>query len=323
MSAGQAIALLNRNAGGFSASVERSARRAFGTVHVTRSLEELDALLAELRATRPPLLIAGGGDGTLLAIVRHIVRWEVAPAVGLLPLGTGNAIAGWAGTAGLRRTLARWTSASGWQARFLRLLDVVGEPSPFGGFGWDAAIVNDYHELKRRYAHWPLWRALPPAGLYVGAVVSRTAPRMQGRTVGRLRVTLRDGPGLRLDVRGQPIGDEVKEGHLLYEGPANICAFGTTPFYGRAFRMFPHAERERARFQLRVGAMGPWTAVNHIPDLWRGTFRHDRLYDFVVRGLDLEFDDEVDFQVGGDARGCQRAARVALHHQEVMIAVPD
>src|SRR5690349_2853329 len=69
---------------------------------VTSSLEEARRFITEELAPRPPrLLLSGGGDGTAVSILNELLLTGMPlPALGLLPLGTGN---GWAREMGAPR----------------------------------------------------------------------------------------------------------------------------------------------------------------------------------------------------------------------------
>src|SRR5688572_11228410 len=70
---------------------------------VTRTLDEARAWLRDEVAPNPPtLLLSGGGDGTAVALLNEMRDMHMAlPAIGVLPLGTGN---GWARVTGAPKT---------------------------------------------------------------------------------------------------------------------------------------------------------------------------------------------------------------------------
>lgn len=59
--------------------------------HAVHDPKELDAAITKALATKPDLLILGGGDGTISGLVDHLVGTDTALAV--LPLGTANSFA--------------------------------------------------------------------------------------------------------------------------------------------------------------------------------------------------------------------------------------
>jgi diacylglycerol kinase family enzyme len=45
------------------------------------------------------------------------------------------------------------------------------------------------------------------------------------------------------------------------------------------------------------------STLNQLPAIWTGDCDDDRLFDFLVKKVKVTFDQEVPYQVGGDARG--------------------
>ncbi len=62
-------------------------------VALTRSVEEARIWIdQQLRPNPPALLLAGGGDGTITGLLNELRAQGLAlPAIGVLPMGTGNA----------------------------------------------------------------------------------------------------------------------------------------------------------------------------------------------------------------------------------------
>lgn len=59
--------------------------------HAVHDPQELDAMMASILASKPDLVILGGGDGTISGLVDHLVGKGVM--LGVLPLGTANSFA--------------------------------------------------------------------------------------------------------------------------------------------------------------------------------------------------------------------------------------
>src|SRR5687768_10230951 len=62
-------------------------------VALTRSVDEARTWIdQQLRPNMPSLLLAGGGDGTITGLLNELRAQGLAlPAIGVLPMGTGNA----------------------------------------------------------------------------------------------------------------------------------------------------------------------------------------------------------------------------------------
>lgn len=104
------------------------------------------------------VVVACGGDGTASAVAEAIVeRGAAAPALGVVPLGTGNDLArvlGWSGAGhdltalltslpvSARRQLDRWrVEGPGLDRRWCNYLSL----------GVDARVAQRFHDLRRRY----------------------------------------------------------------------------------------------------------------------------------------------------------------------------
>ena len=86
-----------------------------------------------------------------------------------------------------------------------------------------------------------------------------------------------------------------------------MVALGSIPCLGYGFQMFPFAQQRIDHVQLRICAAGLFTILTNVyPGIWRGTFRHPDLHDFLVRDVVIECDEELSYQIGGDAAGCRR-----------------
>ncbi|MET0402421.1 MAG: acylglycerol kinase family protein, partial [Cystobacter sp.] len=116
---------------------------------LTRSLEDARAWINGLRQDPPTLLLAGGGDGTITGLINEMRAQGLAlPAIGVLPLGTGNAwarVTGAPNPAVALRHLARY----GEQLPPLRPFSLVcleDRVAPFAGTGWDAEALQDFKE---------------------------------------------------------------------------------------------------------------------------------------------------------------------------------
>jgi hypothetical protein len=48
------------------------------------------------------------------------------------------------------------------------------------------------------------------------------------------------------------------------------------------------------------------SAINQLPAIWTGDCDDERLFDFLVSKVKVSFDQDVPYQVGGDARGMRR-----------------
>jgi len=279
----------------------------------TRSLEEANDGVEAAVESGVETLFAGGGDGTIIDVANRLLRYRDTPRLGILKLGTGNALSTWVGARTVRDDLAAWAQGQPYDQLPMRLVEADGERFPFAGLGWDAAALNDYKQVKERMEATALAGLSQQLWVWLASIFGRTVPRMAtDRVAPRVRVVVRRGEAWRVDVHGERIGEPVPTGGLLYEGPAHLCAFATTPYYGYAMRMFPHATAVPTHLHLRISAMEVPTVVNEIHRLWTGDLEHDLLYDYLVEEADIRYERPVPYQVGGDARGVRERIRIGV-----------
>lgn len=253
-------------------------------------------------------VFTGGGDGTFMSWVNHILdRSETrdlpAPRFGILALGTGNAVAGMVGAGRPLDDLRRYLRGEVPAARRLDLVMVEGRRTPFASLGLDAAVLNDYRWLRRRLGS--SGRLLAGIRGYGLAIALRSAPRqlMQRQPV-HCEIVNAGAPAWRLDASGARVGRPVDTGDVLYAGPCMLAAGSTVPYYGYGLRAFPFAGRRAGTMQMRLFTRIPVAAlVANVGPIFRGDFRHRGLLDFEVERVEMAFDRAMPLQLGGDAEG--------------------
>ncbi len=306
--------LLNANASSVDARVTEQLQSVVPAedLFLSRCAEEAQRIADTVMRRGYGTVFTGGGDGTFVSWVNHILdraerRKARAPRFGILPLGTGNAVAEMvgAGRRGLLDDLRRCLRGEIPRYRVLDLLVVEGRRTPFTGLGVDAAILNDYQWLRRRLEGTRLARLANGVLGYGLAVAVRSAPRqIAQRRPAYCEIVNRGAPAWRLDRQGRPVGRPVERGELLYAGPCMLAAAGTVPYYGFGLKAFPFAPRRPGRMQLRVlSEISVASLVWNVPRIWKGSFSHRGLLDFQVESVDLAFDRPMPLQVGGDAEG--------------------
>jgi len=269
-------------------------------------------------------VLTGGGDGTFVGYVnclfeeaqrpvttgaRGALKLAPVPAyavrlprVGVLKLGTGNAVADFAGASarrvGVVEDILRARSGEVSLARPLHLLAHEGKRAPFAGLGIDAQVLNDYAGMKD---------LIGAGGLgYFCSIVGKTLPSyLLSGTAPEVEVINLGGPAHRIGRDGKPLGRPFEHGEVLYKGPCRIAAAGTVPNYGYGFQIFPHALRAPGRFQLRLTSIGVPKILANLRCLWRGG-TPSGVFDFHCERALIRFDREMPLQVGGDAEGYRR-----------------
>jgi len=292
---------------------------------LTRSLEEARTWISEqLRPNPPTLLLAGGGDGTITGLLNELREQGVAlPAIGVLPLGTGNA---WARVTGAPKpgVALKQIAACGERLPPLRpfsLVRVENKVSPFAGTGWDAETIQDFKNYLARFPPGPLREANGGLRGYMGALFTGVIPR---HTFGvgnpRVKVYNLGAPALTVDPSGSlmplPNGGT---GALLYEGPAGVAGAATTTEWGFGFKAFPFAQSVPHRLSVRVYGAPVTEATRNMFKLWRGEHPLPHMHDFFVERVRMEFDRDVPFQMGGDVLGMRRELEFDLAEESVQL----
>ena len=319
---GDVAILLNANAGRTKRAVIRTIRKVCpeAVVFWTQSLDEAQDAVEAALESEVTTIFGGGGDGTIIDLANRLLRYERVPRLGVLKLGTGNALASWVGARSFSDDLLAWSRGDAFCELPLRLCVAENERFPFAGLGWDAAVLNDYHWVKERLQGTMLESKSQHLAVYFASAFGRTVPRIATtREAPLATIEILDGDAWRVDRFGTCMGSKLKKGEVLYRGAAFMTAVGTTPFYGYNLRMLPHATARASHFQLRISAMDVTTAVNELPRIWTGDLQHERLYDFLAESVKISYDRPVPYQVGGEARGLRSELTVRLDPNQLPV----
>jgi hypothetical protein len=278
------------------------------------------------RAASPDsLLVSAGGDGTALGLLNTLRR--NVTRLGVLPLGTGNAWAhamdapGWrTAVETLGATLHRGDALP---MRRFELVEVTAPGSPstiahFAGTGWDAEVIDDFHQQKTAFGVLPSFLRQGIAGYFQGLFL-RTIPRhLRGGPLPEVEITNTGSDALGVDEHGKayplPGGEN---GKVLYRGPTNVCSAGTAQTWGFGFRAFPFAGLVPGRICLRIYAGGAGEATLNMRRLWRGEHPMPKMHTFLVDRCRAVFSRPVPFQAGGDRLGFKSEMEYALAREQV------
>lgn len=280
-------------------------------VFFTETLEEAASVTQHIARSGYDTVVTGGGDGTVantIAAVLDGVESEggAYPRFAVLRLGTGNAVADRLGAGFYEHDLEDVCAEP--DALDTRRVDLIeteeGRRIAFGGFGWDAYILNNYRKVKGAAERMP---ALKPVleGVfgYLVAGVGKSVPELVVRRPSwEVRVINTGGMAFELAAGGHVV-QRFAPGATVFEGRTRLACFGTLPYYGFKFNIMPWADKTAGMFQLRMVDMNPVAAVANLRDFWRGTAEHPGLRDFHLSGCTLEFSEAAPMQIGGDAEG--------------------
>jgi diacylglycerol kinase family enzyme len=308
---GKSAFLLNANARAVSARLESKMRRVVpaGDLYFSKSFDDAERTVGQILDRGYGRVFVGGGDGTLVhtANLLRDQAGETAPAMGILKLGTGNAVAG---LVGARHPIHDAAYAAEHGHGQLRNIDWVqcedGTLTPFAGMGWDGDVLNDYNWLKNR-ASTPLSKkAVESVWGYLGAMLFRTVPRFTRE--GKTEVVVRSNHDAYRVMRDEQTGEDIEvripAGEIIYQGLSPVVSVGSVPCYGFGFTMFPFAMRKAGYMQVRVGDLKlPKVLSNLYPKIWNGSYRHPDMHDVLVKDVIIEGARPMNYQVGGDAAG--------------------
>jgi diacylglycerol kinase family enzyme len=319
--------LLNANARSVSEDLQRELENFVPPedLYYSRCLDDARAISRQVLDKGYRTVLTGGGDGTFVGYVnclfeqaqqpptpfgRGALKLAPVPAhalelprFGVLKLGTGNALADFAGASdrrlGVVEDILRTRSGEASVARPLHLVNWEGKRAPFAGLGIDAKLLNDYVSLKDRFG---------TGGFgYFCSVMGKTLPAyLFQRSVPNVEVVNLGGRAQRLGPDGKRLGRDIERGEILYEGPCKFAAVSTVPNFGFGFQAFPFALRAPGRFQLRLTAIGVPKALANLRTLWRGGPPPSGILDFHCDQVVIRFDRDMPLQVGGDAEGYTR-----------------
>ena len=315
--------LLNANARNVSEGLKRELENFVPPedLYFSRSFDDARTIARQVLDRGYRTVLTGGGDGTFVGYVNCLFEEAMQPAsigrsalklaplpahslrlprIGVLKLGTGNAVADFAGATGRRigvvEDILRARSGECDCSRPLHLLSHEGKRAPFAGLGIDAKLLNDYVSMKEKFG---------TGGFgYFCSIVGKTLPAYAfQRGIPNVEVVNLGGPAQRLGPDGRPVGRDIERGEILYKGPCKIAAAGTVPNYGFGFQIFPFATRAPGRFQLRLANIGVPRILANLRALWTGGAPPRGIYDFHCEKVSIRFDREMPLQVGGDAEG--------------------
>ena len=259
----------------------------------------------------------GGGDGTVvmgLSLIAEACRGlgRPEPAIGVLRLGSGNAIADTVGATDdaetdlvkLARGFGRWTKVP--------MLEVLGMRAPFVGMGVDAQLLEDQQVVSRVVDRVPVARSVIGGGArYALSVALRSVPRFATTKRPNVVVTNRGAPASVMTKDG-PTGATVARDRVLWEGACTLVAGATIPYFGFGLKMFAFASSRLDRFHLRCGDAGLFEILRNTPAAFRGEYFSSHVTDFLCERVTIELAEESPIEAGGELLGRRRQVELAI-----------
>jgi diacylglycerol kinase family enzyme len=305
---------------------KRLERAGASGVRFTGSLVEAREVIRAEIARGLDLIVLGGGDGTVvmgLTLIAEACRGlgRPEPAIGILRLGSGNAIADTVGaTEDPVDDLARLVRGEGsWRA--VPMLDVLGVRAPFVGMGVDAQLLEDQEAVGRIVDRVPgARRFVGGTARYALSVATRSLPRFATGTRPNATVTNLGAPAEEM-ARSGPTGRTIPTGSVMWSGAVTLVAGATIPFFGFGLKMFAFAGARAGRFHLRCGDAGLFEIVRNTPAAFRGEYFSDHVRDFLCDRVLVELDTETAIEAGGELLGRRDRVELAIARPVTLVAL--
>jgi diacylglycerol kinase family enzyme len=261
--------------------------------------------------------VFAGGDGTVvmgLTMLAEACRGHARPepAIGVLRLGSGNAIADAVGATGdpvddLARLLRGDTT---WRAA--PMIDVLGVRAPFVGVGVDAQLLEDQRAVGDLIDRVPGGRRfVGGAARYALSVALRSVPRFARGDRPHAVVRNAGAPAIAMAQTGAT-GVTHAAGDVLWQGACTLIAGATIPYFGFGLKMFAFADARPDRFHLRCGDAGLLEIVRNTPAAFRGEYFSRHVRDFLCDRVVIELDRPSPIEAGGELLGSHRRVEIGL-----------
>ena len=317
--------VLNGNARAVTDALIRDVKMAIDQerLYVSRSLEQWKFIARRIVNKGYDVVLLGGGDGTFSQCVTDIMALHPArtPAFGVLRLGTGNGMASALGVSkpnlrGITTELRRARQPSARQ--LLPMLRVEGRLTPFTGMGWDSMILEDYNVIKKTFRDSPLNNLMQGGMGYAAAIGLRSIPRALVQSEPKLVIRNEGAPAPQVNIHGEPTGEVIPRGGIIYSGPATIAACSTVPYYGMELKLFPHALKRADRFALRVAKVTVGRILPRLPKLFAGELEDEGVFDYLCTAVSYHVERPTPLQIGGDEVGRRTSVKIGMTHIPVI-----
>ncbi len=324
--------MLNARAKGWTGAVHEAVQRFVPNkdLFLTDDFRQAQTTIQRILESDYDVIFTGGGDGTVVYLANAIeeyiqagkIKREDAPPVGVLRLGTGNAIASYLGAGDIIEDLQVLHAGSPLKVQSIDLIEDDKHRFPFAGFGWDADILNDYERIKAAVKDTALEGIATGLGGYVASVATRTIPRALTRRAHHATFTNLGEKAYALNEEGQ-ITEEFGPGDVIYRGPVKITSTASIPYWGFKIRMFPYCNLRPGFFELRSYHGSVARVVTSLPDFWKGYMPSKVMGDWLVQEVRLEIEDgPSSYQVNGDAAGYRDQVVWKLAEHGTNLAIP-
>lgn len=311
--------VLNANAKSVNYRVIRRFKRVIPKrdLFLSQSFQHSEDILREICRRGYDHVFSGGGDGTFVNLINNLKQVAKkdgiisVPSVGILRLGTGNAIASAVDAHNPGVDVRHIMMGGTVSTKPISMVECAcGTATPFASVGLDSEILNDYYHVKAKHLASPFKPIIHSVFGYFVAGFGRTFPRRLWSTKPHYRVVT-NKPCKRISFhKGERFIEHFAAGETIFDGSALAISAGSIPYYGGGIKMFPFAGEEEGKVQLRIAAMGLRSILTNLyPGIWKGTYSHPLLFDFLIEDVTIISNERAPYQIGGDAMGYEREVR--------------
>ncbi len=332
-----AAVILNANARKVTRKIKKQTEQFIpkAQLYMSHSFDDAKQAVSDIVEKGYQTVFCGGGDGTLVNTITQFKNYidqknkEIQDAVaqykfpnlGVLKLGTGNAISGMIGNPKGLSPLNWYKLGKKPRLMKLNLIEAEKKHFHFAGLGWDAAIINDYYAMKERFAKiFVANRLMQGFQGYIATIALKTAPRELFRTRRPIARVINEGDrvfSMRLNKPAQLT--PYRHGDTIYEGPVSILGAATSPYYGYNLVAFPFASLMDGFMNFRIVKAGVLECISRSPWIYRGKYQGKNFLDFLATKVRVEFDRPMPMQIGGDASGYRDSVTFAMSDLSVNI----
>ena len=154
-----------------------------GDLFLSHTLQDAERFARAILRRGYSRVMVGGGDGTLVSSMNLFNRLATehgyrVPHLGLLKLGTGNAVAGMLRAKDPLLDAHHVANGGAYEVKHVDMVRCEdGTLTPFAGLGYDGEILNDY-KAQQEAAQGPIARFLSATAIgYLLAIITRSVPR--------------------------------------------------------------------------------------------------------------------------------------------------
>lgn len=321
--------LLNANAKNVSHKKKESLAKMIppGDLYFSESLEEAERIIKKIIDDKYSYIFCGGGDGTVVCTINLLNKHTAnlpehqIPLIGVLRLGTGNALARILGARSPKEDIKAILSGQSLKPMLISMVETKdGLQAPFAGIGYDGELMNDFEAIKQLAKGSPLQKFFTSFWGFTVAGFFRTLPRQRKRVLPKVKITS-SKPIYRIVSQNGRDEEIFISDSTLYEGIAPLICVGTVSSLGYGIKMFPFANKRPGYMHIRVSAVPVSTCIaNLYPAIWKGSFRHSQLFDFLVKDVSIESNEALPYQFAGDAMGYQNKLFFKISDKPVAMA---